>query len=265
VTDPRADRVGEATVRRFIDREHDVLVTVGDFGPLFDAYLEHVRRWESTPDGLAQTIMRQGLGAAVLHLSGRPRGELVGWTIHLNQPPTNVFLAGDSGELTVTGRVFTDKVDPLEASRMYVQISRNGAKPIQSMVEVKGLDLLHIFEQYYERSEQTPARFFEITDREFLMILGLPDTDLEWLRRLTREEALGVAEDELKSLGGSTYRFLCGCTASKILEVVRGMFRDDPDELFRGDEGVEIFCPRCGRRWWVERAQFGKGSASGGA
>lgn len=257
MTDAGSDRVGEATVRRFIDREHDVLVTVGDFGPLFDAYLEHVRRWESVPDGLSQTIMRQGLGAAVLHLSGRPRGEVVGWTIHLNQPPTNVFLTGDSGELTVTGRIFTDQVDPMEASRLYVQISRDGAKPIQSMVEVKGLDVLLIFEQYYALSEQIPARFFEVTDRKFVMFLGLPETDLAWLRRLTRYDALGIAEDDLADMGRSTYRFLCGCTAEKILEVVRSMFRDDPEELFRGDQGVEIFCPRCGRRWWVERAQFG--------
>jgi hypothetical protein len=257
VIDPAGDRLGEATVRRFIDRDHDVLVTVGDFGSLFDAWLEHVRRWESTPDGLSQTIMRQGLGATVLHLSGRPRGEVVGWTIHLHQPPTNVFLTGDSRELTVTGRIFTDNVDSLEASRLYVQISRDGSQPAKSMVDVRGLDILQIFEQYYELSEQNPARFFEITDQEFLMILGLPDTDLDWLRRLSRDEALGIAEDELKSLGRSTYRFLCGCTVDKMLDVVRGMFRDDPEELFRGDEGVEVFCPRCGRRWWVERAEFG--------
>lgn len=257
MTEPGSDRVGEATVRRFIDRDHDVLVTVGDFGPLFDAYLEHVRRWESTPDGLSQTIMRQGLGAAALHLSTRPRGEVVGWTIHLHQPPTNVFLTGDSGELTVTGRIFTDKVDPLEASRVYVQISRNGGKPVQSMVDVVGLDILQIFEQYYARSEQVSARLFEITDQEFMMILGLPDTDLDWLRGLSRDEALGIVEDELKSIGRMTYRFLCGCTADKILEVVRSMFEEDPEELLRGDDGVEIFCPRCGRRWWIERGQFG--------
>ncbi len=256
MTEPRGDRVGEATVCRYIDRDHDILVTVGDFGPMFDAYLDHVRRWESIPDGLSQTFMRQGLGAATLHLSGRPRGELVGWTIHVHQPPTNVFLTGDSGELTVTGRIFAEGVDSMEATRMYVQISRHGGEPVQSMVDVRGLDILQMFEQYYERSEQTPARLFEVTDRKFLMILALPDTDLDWLRRLTRDEALGIAEDDLKSLGESTYRFLCGCTAEKIVEVVQGMFEEDPEELFRGDDGVEIFCPRCGRRWWVERAQL---------
>ena len=41
-----------------------------------------------------------------------------------------------------------------------------------------------------------------------------------------------------------------------MIGVVREVFRDNPDELFAGDDGVEISCPRCGRRWWVDRARF---------
>lgn len=258
MTDPSAEngRIGEAVVRRFVDRENDALVTVGDFGPLFAAYLDHVRRWESEPDGLSQTLMRQGLGAAVLHLSTRPRDESVGWTINVHQPPTNLFLAGDSGDATVTGRVFTEGVRPADESRMYVQSSRAGRKTTQSTVEIHGVDVLEMFEQYYERSEQLPARFFEVTDEQFLMVLTLPEADGDWVRSLSREEAIGLIDDGLKPLGEVTYRFQCGCSSDRMLDVVRGMFAADPEDLFQGDEGVEIFCPRCGRRWWVERDAF---------
>lgn len=256
MTDSDLDRIGQATVRRSIDRDNDVLVTVGDFGPLFAAYLDHVRRWESEPDGFSQTLMRQGLGAAVLHLSTRPRGEAMGWTLHVHQPPTNLFLTADSGEATVTGRVYTEGVKPSDSSRMYVQISRRGGPPTQSMVEVHGLDVLEMFEQYYGQSEQTPARFFEITDEQFIMILGLPEADAGFVKGLTRDGTLDLLHADLRPLGETTYTFQCSCNSDRMLEVVRGLFADNPQELFRGDDGVEVYCPRCGRRWWVDRATF---------
>ncbi len=256
MSEPEVDRVGQATIRRFIDRDHDLLVTFGAFGPMFAAYLDHARRWESEPDGLSQTLMRQGLGAATLHLAARPPGESVGWTIHVHRPPTSLFITGDSREAVVTGRVFTQNVRPADRSRMYVQTSRSAGTPSQSTIEVLGLDVLGMFEQYYRQSEQTPARLFEIDEDSFLMLSALPEADTRWLDAVSRQEALGIAEDELKPLGQTTYHFRCGCNTERMLEVVRTMFRKDPDELFRGVPGVEISCPRCGRRWWIDRARF---------
>lgn len=265
---PEGDRPGEATVRRFIDRENDVLVTVGDFGPMFAAYLDHVRRWEVEPDALSQVMMRQGIGGLVLHLANRPATESVGWTIHVREPATNLFLAGDAGETNVTGRVYTEGVKEAEDSRVYVQVSREGRPPTQSMVDVEGVDVLSMFEQYYARSEQLPARFFEVTDQEFVMVLALPEADDKWVLGLSREEALALLDRDLKPLGEETYRFQCGCTSERMLEVVRGLFAEKPDDLFREDDGVEVFCPRCGRRWWVDREMFeamGDADADGAA
>jgi molecular chaperone Hsp33 len=250
------DRVGEATVRKYLDSEHDLMVVRADFSRLFAAYLDHVRRWEREPDAFSQVLMRQGLGAATLHLSCRPRGELVGWTIHVHNPATNVFLTGDSEERIVTGRIFTENVKASEESRMYVQTSRAGTHPVQSVVSVTGLDVLLFYEQYYEQSEQTPARFFEITNDEFVMLLGLPTTNLSWFRGLERDDVLRYVERPLNLVDEERYRFQCGCSSEKMLMVVRGLFQSEPEELFRGDDGVEVLCPRCGRRWWVDRAEF---------
>lgn len=253
------DRPGEVTVRRFLDPERDLLVARGDFRALVSAYLDHARRWDAEPDALSRTFMRQGLGAAVLHLASRPKGELVAWTIQVHAPPTNLFLTGDSAEHIVTGRVFTENVRPADRSRMYVQTSRPGARTSRSTIEVYGLDILEMFEQFYRRSEQNPARFLEVEDESFLMLQTLPDGDPSWLAGLSREEALGIGEDDMKPLGETRFRFQCGCDPERMLEVVRSMFRTDPEELFRGDPGVEISCPRCGRRWWIDRDRFGSG------
>jgi hypothetical protein len=251
------DRVGEATVGRYIDRRHDLMIARADFTHLFAAYLDHVRRWEQKTDDLGAILMRQGLGAATLHLSCRPRGEIVGWTINIPKPATNIFITGDSARSTVTGRIFTEAVKTSDATRMYVQTNRPRRPLSQSVVEVTGLDVLLMFEQFYAISEQTPARFFEITDLEYLMLLGLPEADDEWLRDLTRDQAVALAADAvLEAVGETTYRFQCGCSTELMMDVVLTPYENDPEELFQGDPGVEVHCPRCGRRWWIERAEF---------
>jgi redox-regulated HSP33 family molecular chaperone len=139
---------------------------------------------------------------------------------------------------------------------MFVQTSQAGEMPRQSMVAVEGIDILEIFEQYYRQSEQTPARMFEITDTEFVMIQALPEADDDWLMALDRDEALGLAEDEMRELDVRIYRYRCGCNPGRMVGVMRELFRKEPEELFHGEEGVEIACPRCGRRWWVDREEF---------
>ena len=254
---PAGPAIGEAFVHRLLDDEHDLLVVRADFAAFFDGYLDHVRRWDHEPDPLGQTFMLQGFGAAVLHLSCRPPGEYVGWTIHVERPPTNLFLTGDSAESIVTGRIYTEhvKVDG-EGSRMFVQSGRAGGTPTQSTVGVEGLDVLKFFEQYYRQSEQTPARILEVTPTEFVMLQALPEADDDWLLGLDRDQALGVAEDDLKPLDVRVFRYQCGCNPKRMVGVVRELFRDRPEELFDGDGGVEISCPRCGRRWWVDRDEF---------
>jgi molecular chaperone Hsp33 len=250
------DRIGEATVRRTIDRSHDLIVARADFALLFAAYLDHVRRWEQRSDDLGQTMIRQGLGAAALHLSCRPRGETVGWTINIRSPATHIFITGDTDQSTVAGRISTGAVKTSAQSQMVVQVSRPGRQLAQSTIPVTGLDLLVMFEQFYDLSEQTPARFFEITDSEYVMLFGLPEVDAGWLHDLSRDEAVALAARDLSILDERTYRFQCGCRPELVIDVVLRPFWQEPEELFRGDSEVEILCPRCGRRWWVKRADF---------
>ena len=56
-------------------------------------------------------------------------------------------------------------------------------------IKIDGLDLLDILEQYYRKSEQAPARFYELPQERFLGVFSLPGADLEWLERLHVDEA----------------------------------------------------------------------------
>lgn len=247
------ERPGEVLVRRTFDDAHEILVARANFSKLFAGYRDHVRRWETEPDGLSLTMMRQGLAAGTLHLSCRPKEEMVGWTINLLRPPLNLFLTGNSEERTITGRVFTEHVRTADTSRMFVETRGPTGAMTQSTVEIEGFDVLEFFEQFYLRSEQKPARFLEDDDETFVMLLGLPGLEVERLSQLSREDALDLADAATRPIDVRSFRFQCGCNYATIRDVIAGLFREDPEGLFQGEEGVEVFCPRCGRRWWITR------------
>lgn len=251
-----AERPGEAVIRRSYDDAKNLLIAQGNFASLFAGYLDHVRRWEEEPDGLTRTMMRQGLAAGALHLSCRPKHEMVGWTFNLLRPPLNLFLTGNSEERTITGRAFTENVRTAETSRMFVETRSPSGALTQSTIEIEGFDVLDYFEQFYRRSEQKPARFFEATDDEFVMLLGMPGSDFEQLSHYSREEGLGLAEDGSRLLDERVFRFQCGCNFETMKGVVGGLFQSNPEDLFRGEPGVEVFCPRCGHRWWITKADL---------
>jgi molecular chaperone Hsp33 len=242
-------------IDRYTSREHNVLAARGEFTSLFAAYRGHARRWVGEPDGLAYTMMRQGLAAAALYLTCRPRDEQTAWTLNLPEPPLNVFFAADAGRGRVVGRYYTEHVNATAHSRLFVQIARSRGEPHQSFIEVTGFDVLAILEQYYARSEQAGARFFELPDDTFIMLMALPGIDEEWLKALSPDEASAfVAGPQVSLIEQREVVFECACDEARILEIIAGIFHGKLDELFGGEGVAEVTCPRCGRAFDITRA-----------
>jgi hypothetical protein len=248
---------GDVRIDRCLSRERNVIAARGVFTPLFNDYIEHSRRWVGEPDGLVLTMMRQGLAAAALYLTGRPYDEETAWTVNLPEPPLNLFFVADAAGSAVTGRFFDRHVKAEPHSRLFVQLVRPRGKPHESVIEVTGFDVLSMLERYYAQSEQATARFFECDGDLFLMLMALPDVEESWLRSLTREEGAALlAEPETIAIEQRAVRFFCSCTHERILEIAVSFFRDQPAELFGGDEHAEFLCPRCGRAYGIERSAF---------
>lgn len=246
-----------AEVRRHILREENALVAVADFGELFEAYRRHVRRWDVPIDDLGYVMARQALGGLALQLACRPPEESLAYTFNIHRPPLNVFVAGRSGDGTVVGRVFLEGVETTGESRLFVQsVHTRSGNVSQSTVAVHGLDLLVMYEQYFGQSVQLPTRFFELGQDEMIMVQGLPRVNPQWLQELTPESARQLLRQEETPLDSRSFVFLCGCTADRLADALVGMWSKRPEELFQGDEGVEISCPRCGGRWWIDRDRF---------
>lgn len=247
---------GSAEIRRFLLRGKAALITVADFAPLFEEVRRHTRRWDVPIDDLSYVMLRQAIGGSVLVAAGRPPDEAAAYTFNISEPPVNVFCSVNGERSSVVGRAFLEDVQTESESRLFVESHRPLGPPTRSVLNVQGLDLLEIFEQYFAQSVQLPTRFFELEGDEMIMIQSLPQSDPAWILDLEREEAPGCIDHADEVIESRLFEFACGCTAEKLADALLRMWGHRPDDLFEGQEGIEVSCPRCGTRWFIDRGSF---------
>lgn len=248
--------VGRALIERFLDREHEAIFARADFGGIFASFDDHARLWSVEPDPLGRIIVHQGLGAACLYLSSRPLDEELAWTLNFSEPSQNVFVTG-STKGRITARWFgpKDGVKKVEQSRLYVDSRRSMGPARRSVVEIEGLDVLSIFEQFALSSDQADARWFALTDREYLMVQSLPVDEKDWIRGLDAAAAERRLEG-LPRLDEREFWFQCGCTRERVARAVSVIWNEDPEALFASEATIDVTCPRCGRRWTMSRSDM---------
>ncbi|MAM91316.1 MAG: disulfide bond chaperone [Opitutaceae bacterium] len=235
-------------------RERNTLFAMANFSPLYVDYYLHLKDNRIEIDSETDDLFKRGLAAFALHCVSRPRNEVLAWTINFQEPLLNLFLGGDTSDGSVVGRVFTENVKEAEENVFYQEIVK-GNKPLhRSVVSFGGGDPLVAAEAYYERSEQRPARFFQLAAETYAIVSAHPDYDREWFRSLEAQDLLNLADREIvKPLETRVARWNCGCNQIRILEALLPVWRQSPEELFLGEELIEVNCPRCAGRYRVSR------------
>jgi molecular chaperone Hsp33 len=241
-------------VRSYFVRGRNALLTRADFGELYvDYYLhqgQHGYQHAPEHDGL----LKQALAAITLHCASRPRNESAAWTIHLQEPLLNLFVAGDNRLSTVVGQLFTENVKEDAPQLFIADVVRAREDSRRSAVEFTGRDIFRAVEQYYAQSEQRLGRYFQHGPEDFVFISAQPQCDLAWLEQL--DDAAVVVLDETEQLSlleQRSYRWECGCTQARMFAVLASVMRSDPDGLFGNDPTIRISCPRCGARHTITR------------
>jgi molecular chaperone Hsp33 len=236
-------------------RHRNVMLIQADLGPLLVDYYLHLadHRLRHSPEHDA--LLKQALVAFTLHGAARPRNEHFSWTIGLQKPRLNLFLAGDNEDCIVAGRLFTENVREAPKNVFYSEaMASRGAEKRRSVVNVEGTDLFHAAETFYADSEQRPARYFDLGDDHYAMLLSLPDFDGSWLRGVTLEEVRGLAATEaLARIERRLYRWHCGCKQSRILNALGPAARADFVGLFGNSELIHVQCPRCAAQHAITR------------
>jgi molecular chaperone Hsp33 len=242
------------TIESIFVRHRNALMVRGQFTSIYTDYYLHLMQHGIRHAVDLDQMLKDSLAMLTLHLVARPWAETIAWTANLRAPRINLFVTGGSISESITGRIFTEDVREPDRNFFYSQTTTlQGREPRLSTLEVEGRDPLAWVSQYYEQSEQRPARAFRLDDENFVLIAAQPDCDLEWLASLDEEAVLKIEEtQETNQLETRRFRFHCGCTIDKILPIL-GSWREKPDELFEGAEFINIQCPRCAANYVVTR------------
>lgn len=235
-------------------RHRNALMIRGQFTPIYTDYYLHLMQHGIRHAADLDQMLKDALAMLTLHLTARPWAETIAWTVNLRAPRINLFVTGGSVTESITGRIFTEDVREPDRNFFYSQTTTvQGGEPRLSTLEVDDRDPVHWISQYYDQSEQRPARAFRLDDENFVLIAAQPDCDMEWFEALD-EDAVAVIEqtEETNALESRLFRFHCGCTIEKILPIL-GSWRERPDDLFEESDHIILQCPRCAARYTVTR------------
>ncbi len=252
------DQVGEAhgaVVTVDFIRHRNVMLVQADLGSLLVDYYLHQADHNLRPSPEHDGLFKQALVAFTLHATARPRNEHLSWTIGLQQPLLNLFLSGDNEDCIVTGRLFTENVREAAHNVFFSEVmASRTAEKRRSVVNFEGADQFRAAETFYTGSEQRSARFFDLGEDYFALLLAHPDCDEAWLRNVTLAEVKALATSEtLARIERRNYRWLCGCKQSRILNALTLSARADLGALFGGGELIHVQCPRCAASHAVTR------------
>ncbi|MFT3992557.1 MAG: Hsp33 family molecular chaperone HslO [Luteolibacter sp.] len=238
-------------------RHRNALVVRGQFTPVYTDYYLHLMQHGLRYPAELDQMLKDALAVLTLHLVARPWAETIAWTVNLRAPRINLFVTGGSIQESVTGRIFTEDVREPDRNFFYSQTTaQNLPEPRTSTLEVEGKDPITWISEYYDKSEQRPARAFRLPDENFVLVAAQPDCDMEWFEALTEEDLLKLEEtEETKLLETRKFRFNCGCTLERILPIL-GSWKNRLDELFHGDDLIRVQCPRCAAKYEVTRGML---------
>ena len=228
-------------------RHRNALLVRGDLGPLFVDYFLHLAEHGLKYSSEQACIFRDSVAAFALHCASRPQGEHIAWTINFQSPQLNVFLAGDNEDHCITGRLFTENVRTAAHNIFYSDVmARRGAEKRRSVVNFDEPDAFHAAETYYATSEQRLARYFDLGEDRYALLISHPDCDEAWLKSAALSTVRTLAETEtLARIERRLVQWRCGCSQAKILDTLAAAARPDMDGFFGADESVRVQCPRC--------------------
>ncbi|MDQ8179732.1 Hsp33 family molecular chaperone HslO [Pelagicoccus sp. SDUM812005] len=251
---PPSDESEVLSIKSRFVRGRNLLFAKADFSQLYVDYYLHQK-----DNGLSLTPefderLKQAIALFSLHCISRPRNDLLAWTVNFQQPLHNLFLAGDTGTGDVTGRIYTEGVKQAEENVFYQDVVRRNREPHRSIVGFNGSDLIHAVEEFYKFSEQRPARFFQLEPDVFAILAAHPDYDENWFETVTLEDVRKIEEtEEVVDLETRFVRWYCGCNQDRILGALSAPFQADPEDLFLGEELIEVNCPRCAAKHRISR------------
>ena len=241
-------------VRSYFVRGRNALVTRASLGDLYIDYYLHQGQLGRQHAVLHDGMFKEALAAVLLHGASRPWNESIAWTLHWEALALNLFVSCENPTGRIVGQLFTEDVKKTGRNLFCADVVRARSSPSRSVVEFGDGPVLGAVEWFYLQSEQRPARFFEIEPEDFVMVSAQPDCEEGWIESLTLEQVRTLdSRETLSLLEKRFYRWECGCSQDRMLQILASAMGRDPEALFGEEASLRMHCPRCGTRYVVTR------------
>lgn len=259
-----------------------------------DYYLAAAGMEPAKMDAAAQRELDDLIIAATLAAESQVERDMWGWTIRIPLKPWGLF-CGIEPEGTVCAR-FTELRPELAAD----PVGCFAIQRVTANLPVRQTSLIpcdesvrYLVEQYFEESEQLPARL-AIRDDEAVMALSMPDASWDAVKSLKADElfdlfhticrteqaetpaedtselsekaralkakfaaakgsAIGSMHGELKLMHEAVFYYGCRCDAQNIAQMIAALPAEQQKELWQDSPTLDVQCPRCGRTHIIAR------------
>jgi hypothetical protein len=233
----------------------NLIVVTGEAEEIWNGYNAYCLRYgipETVPEGtimLKRLFVAAGLAAVSL-----PEAEWWGWSVTFPQSPIGLF-CGVEPEGMVCGRVLES--DP--ARNLGIVQRQDKKSPMtQSYFSLLTHDPVEAVERYFEEAEQTLIRIAVDSQGRGALLRPMPGGNFEDISGFTDDELIArcfgqAAEGSIKMLQEVLLFYECPCNQQQINKMLSSLPESQLAELWGDLDRLEVSCPRCGRRYIVER------------
>ncbi len=241
--------------RRYLWPDANLLVVIGDFPEVLVSKQLYQERHQIAPvDGDAAALLERVMATAALIAVSLADRESWGWTITLPGSRYGVF-CGVEPEGMVCARI-----RPADAAKTSAFVQRQkGEGPLtQSHYEPTSADVAATMAAYFDQVQQQWTRIAVDDQGSGVLVQALPDVALDEAAALDDDQLIArcrsmASAGELDELDEVVIFYECRCHDEMILDMVTSLPTDQRNDLWGDEAALEIECPRCGRKYVLNR------------
>jgi molecular chaperone Hsp33 len=245
----------------YISDKNVFLIRIDMSAYLIDYFLKRKEIGQNTSTEQEEKL-RDLIACFAIHLTARTAFETHAWTLTLiSEKPYSLFVTGSTGELSddgiargfLLGNIMTDNIRHPDSNSIHAQFISHG-KVSNSYAPCESDVIPEMAETFYSRSEQLPLRIrLSDNDDTALGIVALPGFDVDWFNKVDLLDFANSGIGEKSKMRNCRFTFNCDCSPEKLLPFFKTLDEASINELYGDDKEIMITCPRCGRRFRIDR------------
>lgn len=244
-----------ARFKRYLIQDKDLLMVRGSIAPVMAGMHEYnSRHGIPLPPEELTPLIQELLATTALAAVSLAERESWGWSLTFNGMDIGFFV-GIEPEGMICVNVLA--APPQRASVM-IQKQKAGLPLTQSHISPRSRTPRDLVQQYFAEVDQTRSRLEVMESGEGILAHALPGGNFDAIRGLNRDMLFSYFDSALSTgrvseLGEVLLFYECRCSESMILRMFDNITEAEREDLFGDLQSVEVECPRCGRRYRVER------------